>query len=117
MNRLIGEFLVERGVITADQQKRGLEVQKGNGEYLCDTIIKLGFARPQKVLSLLSEHIGVRYVELKKEIIDEKVLEKVPVRLALHYKLMPYKYTKNKIMVALADPLDTNKLDVLSMLL
>lgn len=116
-SKVIGEILVEQGLISAEQLQRALEVQKEEKDYLCNLIIKLGFAQPHEVFRALSQQLGVEYVELKKEKIDPKAVEKVPAKLAIHYKLMPYKFEDNKLVVALSDPLDIHKLDDLKLLL
>lgn len=113
----IGEILVERRLLTREQLQKALEVQKEKGGYICDIVIKLGFAQRHDVFRTLAEHLGVDYVEIKNEEIDTKAIAKVPVRIALHYKLMPYKFKDKKLIVALSDPLDIHKLDDLRLLL
>ena len=113
----IGETLVEKGVITLQQLQQVLTLQKERGGYLCTLIIKFGFADQNVVLKLLSQQIGVEYVDLKKAKIDLQTLEKVPAKVALRYKLMPIRFEGNKLLVALADPLDIHKLDDVRILL
>lgn len=116
-SKLIGEILNEQGIITDDQLQKALVVQKEKGEYLCATIVRLGFAKVRDVYGILAEQLGIKYVDLKKETIEERAVERVPAKLALHYKMMPYKITAEKIFAALADPLDIHKLDDLQLLL
>ncbi|MFH1771785.1 MAG: ATPase, T2SS/T4P/T4SS family [Candidatus Omnitrophota bacterium] len=116
-SKLIGDILIEKGVIKPEQLKRALDIQGNQGGYICTIIIKSGFAKPQTVLQVLSEQLGVEYIDLKKEAIDAKAVEKVPVKLALHYKLFPYKIEGKKLVVALSDPLNMYKLDDLKLLL
>lgn len=116
-SKLIGEILVEQGLINAVQLKEALEFQKQKGGHICSVISKLGFAKPQQVFKILSQQLMVEYVELKKEKIDTKAVEKVPVKFALHYQIMPYKFEGDTLVVALPDPLDIHKLDDLKLLL
>ncbi|MCQ9206100.1 MAG: Flp pilus assembly complex ATPase component TadA [Omnitrophica bacterium] len=115
--KLIGEILVREGLISPEQLEKSLEAQKKKSGYICTTIIKLGFARVRDVFKVLAEQLGVEYVDLKKEKIDPKAVGKVPAKLAIHYKLVPYKFKDNILVVALADPLDIHKLDDLKLLL
>ncbi len=115
--KLIGEILVEKGIITFDQLKEALAAQKEKKDFICSLITKLGFAQPNEVFKVLSSHIGVEYVDLKKETVDTKAVEKVPAKFALHYKMMPFKFESGKLVIALSDPLDVNKLDDLKLLL
>lgn len=116
-SRLIGQILVEEKVITSEQLEKSLLVQEKKEDFICNIIIDLRFAQPNSVLRVLSEQLGVEYVDLKKESIDIKAIEKVPAKLSLHYKMMPYKFEEKRLMVALADPLDIHKLDDLKLLL
>ncbi|UCC95467.1 MAG: Flp pilus assembly complex ATPase component TadA [Candidatus Omnitrophota bacterium] len=116
-SRLIGEILVEQGLIDPEQLTQALEVQRKKGDYICTTIIKLGFAKPQEVFKVLGQQLGVEYVELTKGKIDPKAVEKVPAKIALHYKLMPYKFEGKKLVIALTDPVNIHKLDDLKLLL
>lgn len=43
-DRLIGEILLEKSIVTAEQLKLALDVQKEKGGYLCSIIIELRFA-------------------------------------------------------------------------
>ncbi len=116
-SKLIGDILIEQKIITSGQLQEALEFQKEKGIYICTAIIKLGFAQADDVFRVLSEHLGVDYVDLKKKKIDTRAVEKVPAKLALHYKIMPYELVDNCLSVALADPLNINKLDDLKILL
>lgn len=116
-NKLIGQMLVERGIITATQLDQALESQKNNRDYLCLTIIKLGFANAYDVFKTLAEYLNIEYVDIKHEKIDPQAVEKVPVKMALHYKLMPYLLKGHTLKVALSDPFDIHKLDDLKLLL
>jgi len=115
--KLIGEVLIEKELIGPGQLKRALEIQAEGGRHLCSVIAELGFAQPQEIFGVLSEQLGVEYVNLKQEKIDLEAVEKVPVRLALHYKLLPFRFKDKKLVVALPDPLDVHKMDDLRLLL
>ena len=116
-SKLIGQILVEQGIINPGQLEKALAVQQQEGDYICAVMVKLGFASAQEIFQILADQLGVKYIDLKKERIDAKAIERVPARLALHYKLMPYRVEGRRIFIALADPLDINKIDDLKLLL
>ncbi|MCP4651951.1 MAG: type II/IV secretion system protein [Candidatus Omnitrophica bacterium] len=60
---------------------------------------------------------GISHINLKEENIDSQVIEKVPVRVAIHYGLIPYKFENGKLIVVLSDPLNTHKIDDLKLIL
>ncbi|MBU1122199.1 MAG: ATPase, T2SS/T4P/T4SS family [Candidatus Omnitrophota bacterium] len=116
-SKLIGEILLAEGVITSNQLADALEFQQKNGGFFCSIIVKMGFSQPQDVFKVLAGQLGVDYVDLKKEKIEPKAVSKVPVKLALHYEMMPYRFDKQTLVIALSDPLDIHKLDDLKLLL
>jgi type IV pilus assembly protein PilB len=116
-SRLIGEILVEQGLITSGQLDEALSMQREKPDYICTIIVRSGFASGPEVFCALSQQLGINYIELKGAAIDPQAVEKVPAKLALHYKLMPYKLEGKKITVVLADPLDIHKLDDLRIVL
>jgi len=113
----IGAVLVEKGIITPEQLQRVLQEHKKKGGHFCNLVVKSGFAPQNLVFKALSEQLGVQYVDLKTTEIDLRALKKVPVKLAFSYKLMPYKLESNRLVVAMADPLNILVLDNLNMLL
>jgi hypothetical protein len=46
---MLGDTLVSKGVITADQLQKALDEQKKSGEKLGDVLVKLGFATHEKI--------------------------------------------------------------------
>lgn len=53
-NVLIGQILVDEGVITPEQLDVSLKEQKKTNSLICTTIIRLGYASEERVFSLLS---------------------------------------------------------------
>jgi len=116
MGKLIEEILVEKQIITSEQWDEVLAEKKA-GEHIYQAVIRLGFAKPDKVFFALSESLGIKYVDLKNEEIQPESLEKVSPKIALHYKLIPLRLENNRLTAAIPDPLDVSKLDELKILL
>jgi len=116
-SRLIGQILLDEGLVTSQQLEEALAARKESGGYICTIVAKLGLANHRDIIRVLAEKLGVDYVELDREKIDPRAIEKVPVKLALHYELMPYRFEGNTLTVALVDPLDIHILDDLKLLL
>ncbi|HOX55099.1 MAG TPA: ATPase, T2SS/T4P/T4SS family, partial [Candidatus Omnitrophota bacterium] len=113
----IGQLLVEAGVITDDELVNALRQQEKTGGFLCDNIIKLGFATEDKILPVLSKQLGIDYVKLKDVNINKNVIKNVPAKFASHYKLMPLKIEGRVLTIALTDPTNINVLDDIKLLL
>ena len=113
----IGEMLVNEKVITPEQLEACLKEEKRSGKFICQIVVDLGFAAEDKVLPILSKHIGIPYIKVKDKEIDKSVIEKVPARFAIHYKLMPLQIEGDTLAIAVTDPLDVHTLDDIKLLL
>ncbi|MDD5292658.1 MAG: hypothetical protein PHY46_05730, partial [Candidatus Omnitrophica bacterium] len=116
-NMLIGEMLIREGVITSAQLDIGLSKQKEAKELICSMLVRLGFAPEEKVFSLLSKRLNVPYVKVGDINVACETIAKIPVKFALHYKLIPIKFENNILTCAITDPLNIQLLDELRLLL
>lgn len=116
-NILIGQMLVDAGLITPQQLEKGLIEQKKNRDFICTTLVKLGFAPEEKIFAVLSKQLDIPYVKIRDVNISPSVIEKVSAKFANHYKIMPLELKENSLVVALTDPLDIRILDDLKLLL
>lgn len=113
----IGELLVSEKVINQEQLDTSLKEQRKTGKSLCQIIIDLGFSTEEKVFSVLSSQLSIPYVRIKDRKIDKSVIEKVPAKIASHYKLMPIELSEKTLTVAVIDPTDVHMLDDIKLLL
>lgn len=116
-NLLIGQILVDEGIITAEQLDAGLREQKKTGDFICTTLIKLGFASEEKVFNILSCHLNIPYIKLKNKEITPLIIQKVPAKFASHYKVIPVEFKDDTLIIAMTDPLDVRTLDDIRLLL
>jgi len=55
----LGEMLIERRLIEAEDLERALEIQKDRGEKLGKILVDLGFAAMRDILAALSEQLSI----------------------------------------------------------
>lgn len=116
-NILIGQMLIDEGLITSEQLEAGLKEQKKSGKFICAALVKLGFAPDEKIFSVLSRKLRIPYVRLKNKAIEPAVIQKVSAKFSSHYRIMPIEFTNNTLTVAMVDPLDIRTLDDIKLLL
>lgn len=114
---LIGQMLIDEKVITPEQLEMCLKEKKKSGRFICQIIVDLGFASEDKVLTVLSRQLGIPYVRLKDRKIAKSVVEKVPARFAIHYKLMPIEEKDGILSIIVTDPIDARALDDIKLIL
>lgn len=116
-SELIGQLLVQKGVITPQMLERALAEQDGSKGFLGETLIRLGFVDEEKLYKALAEQMGVEYIKLKNTTIDPAVINQIPAKFACHYKLMPIALQNDTITIATANPVDIHTTDDIKLLL
>src|SRR5713101_4206444 len=75
MSVRLGELLTKASLITQDQLKDALKVQKDTGSKLGETLIKLGFVSEEDITECLSQQFGVPSINLDHFEIDASVIK------------------------------------------
>ena len=100
----LGELLVEKGLITAEQCQHALDMQKKTGRRLGQAIIELGFIKEEELLQVLSKQMSLPHIWLRKGLIDPKIIDIIPGEKARLYKIIPMFKVKNNLILATSDP-------------
>jgi len=109
--RRLGDILIDAGMITRAQLEQALQEQKRSGERLGKVLIRLGFITEASILEVLEFQLGIPKVVLADYQLDPEVVRLVPERLARRYQAIPVRLEGNRILVAMADPLNLLALD------
>jgi type IV pilus assembly protein PilB len=107
----LGEVLVNEGLITTEELNQVLEFQKITGKRLWELLIEGGILEERKIIEVLEFQFGIPYVDLKKEFIDPDVPKLIHKNLARRHLLIPIKEEKERLIVAMADPLNIIAID------
>lgn len=111
----IGDILVESGLISEQQLQDALQKQKNSGMKLGDLLIHYGYITEQQKIEVLEFQLGIPHVQLFRQKIDEKVAQMIPESMAKKYLVLPMRIENNKLIVAMADPLDYYAIDDLQL--
>ncbi len=101
----LGDLLIEAGVITPEQLDYALS-NKSRDEKLGDFLIRENYLTEQQLIEVLEFQLGVPHINLNQYSIDPELLQLVPGSLAKRAKIMPIRRDKNKLFIAMADPMD-----------
>ena len=107
VSKLLGEILVEKGVITKAQLSEALEVQMSEGGMIGEIIVKLGFATEEQIAQCLTYQYGFAYLPLENYEISREIINLIPKNVAFHYCVIPLDKIGNTVTVAMANPLNT----------
>ncbi|MFP7358057.1 ATPase, T2SS/T4P/T4SS family [Kurthia gibsonii] len=111
----LGDLLVESNVLTEDQLQHALTIKQPN-ERLGDVLIKEQLVTEQTLIEVLEFQLGIPHVNLGQFPIDSEIIQLVPKEIAKRYLLVPLRKEKNKLFVAMADPMDYFAIEELRML-
>ncbi|MBI3321837.1 MAG: type II/IV secretion system protein, partial [Candidatus Omnitrophica bacterium] len=114
---LLGEILVQRGLITQEQLEEALALQRNDPRYLGQLLVQRGWLNEETLLPVVAEQVGIPYLSLRGIDVPPDVLSKVPPKFASHYRLMPIAVRDGVLHIAIADPFDVQTLDELTLLL
>ena len=105
--RRMGEVLVEAGMLTDGQLEDALRSQEGEPhERLGAILIDKGYVEENVVAELVAMQLGVPYVHLEREAVDPEAVTLIGRRLASRHTCLPIRMTEDRVVVAMANPLD-----------
>jgi len=111
MSVRLGELLTKASLITQDQLKEALKLQKETGGKLGETLIKLGFVAEEDITECLSQQFGVPSINLAHFEIDSSVIKLIPADVARKYNILPVNKTGATVTIAMADPTNVFAMD------
>jgi len=109
--KLLGEVLVEEGIISRQQLELGLHEQKRTGELLGNVLVRLGLVTRKELSRAMAYTSDLPFVDLKQTHIEPNAVKLVPKDLAKKYKLMPFGLRDNILQVAMDNPTDVMAID------
>ena len=102
----LGEILIERKLITAEDVERALELQKERGDKIGKTLVDMGFIAMRDVLAALSEQLQVPLVSIDAPPVISPETETLSPRFLRQFRCLPMSRDDHTITLAMADPLD-----------
>ncbi len=114
--KLLGEMLLEKGLIQQDQLEEALRQAKQSGARVGEALVKLEYVTEEEVLMALAEQLGLKFLKLKNYNIPPQVIQKIPAKHILHYNVIPVKEDRGVLYLAMNDPLNISILDDIRLL-
>jgi class 3 adenylate cyclase len=103
----LGELLLSKALINADQLSRGLIESRETGEALGRVLIRHGSVFESELARVLAEQWSIPYVNLASIGVDRSALTLLPREVGLRYAAVPVRFVGDELRVAFADPSDT----------
>ena len=109
--KLLGQILLDKGLINQEQLEEALRVQKSTTEQIGRILVDLNYVQEREVLRAQAEQLGIPLLELDRVSPDEDVAKAIPQSLVQRYSAVPIRRTGNRLTVAMTDPTNVFALD------
>ncbi|WNG52275.1 general secretion pathway protein GspE [Archangium minus] len=112
--RMLGEILMELGLIDRAQLRLGLVHHHETHVPLGRALVREGVCTEADILRALSLQLGIEAIDLDREPLDAKLTRLVPKRIARQYRVVPLRLEKGErevLHVALPAPASLEALD------
>ncbi|HPN88459.1 MAG TPA: hypothetical protein PLH56_03895 [Candidatus Omnitrophota bacterium] len=103
---LLGQILLKRNLITREQLKKALKLQKKDRGYIGDILIKYGFIEEKDVMVALVIQCNFPYIAIDQYEIDFRILTLVSKEDARRLHVIPLERVGDVLSVVMANPLD-----------
>ncbi|MDA8387226.1 MAG: type IV-A pilus assembly ATPase PilB [Nitrospiraceae bacterium] len=107
----LGQMLVSFQVVTEEQLKQALALQRREGIKLGGALVKLGYISEKGLLGFLSRQYGLPSMEIGQANIDPAVIKLIPGEMAKKYQILPVARVGATLTIASADPSNVFAID------
>lgn len=109
----LGEKLLERGTIAAEDLRKATLTRRADGRTLAEALIDNRAISRSDLLAAMSEVLSLPAIDLETMPCDPMVLDILPERKAWELRAIPLFAVERQLTVAVTDPTDLHKLDEL----
>jgi type IV pilus assembly protein PilB len=113
MRRRLGEILVDSGLITDEQLKKALELQKKRSIPLGKVLTEMNLLTENQISESLSQQFGRPYINLSNYPVKPEIVTMVPVKLVQRYAIIPFDLKEDILLVAASDPGNLEAIDAI----
>jgi len=105
--RRFGRILTKLGKLTRDEVHEALAIQrkrreKGDQSKVGEILLELGKINEQDILQVLAGQIGLEFLELDPETVDESLTEHLPAETARTYQIIPVAFDAQQNVITIA---------------
>jgi type IV pilus assembly protein PilB len=107
----MGEYLIEKGLLTPEQLQDALRVQQTTGRDLAQILVDQALVSERDAYEAKAYEMGLPFVDLDRTTPDPSAVNVVREHIAKRYNVMPVKKEGNVLYLAMADPNNVMAID------
>ncbi|MGD9014766.1 MAG: ATPase, T2SS/T4P/T4SS family [Candidatus Omnitrophota bacterium] len=115
IDSLLYKALIKQSRIDKDSLEHLVKQVEQTAQPLALILIQGHIISEEEVLKILSQELGLPYLDLKLVTIDKAVIDRIPLKVAYYYKFIPIEIQKKTLKVAVSYPLDIKTQDEIRM--
>ena len=110
-NKRLGEMLVDAHILSQDKVEEAVKLQANSGKRLGAVLLENGYITETQLIDVLKIQLGIDFIDVNKETIEPSMASIVPKSIAEQYHVVPIKLEKDKLILAMEDPLNFRALE------
>lgn len=104
-------MLVDAHILSQDKVEEAIKLQANTGKRLGAVLLENGYITETQLIDVLKIQLGIDFIDVNKETIDPSMASIVPKSIAEQYHVVPIKLEKDKLILAMEDPLNFRALE------
>ncbi len=113
--RLLGEILISKKLITREDLDLALKQQQENGYQIGRILVDMGAVSEEALVAILAHQAGVPYLNLSDVKIDRSAVALVGEKIARKWGLIPISVDEKELTIAIGNPSNVMALDELKL--
>lgn len=109
----LGEMLIHYKIITPEQLKKGLKIQKNMEKRIGEILIDLGRVTQDEINWVLGKQLDLPYVQVNVDNIDIQLSKNISEGVLKKFKVIPMMELNDELVVAMADPTDEEAIEMI----
>ena len=109
----LGEMLIHYKIITPEQLKEGLKIQKNKEKRIGEILIDLGRVTQDEINWILGKQLNLPYVQVNVGNIDIQLSKNFSECTLRKFKIVPMMELDDEMIIAMADPTDEEAIEMI----
>jgi len=108
---MLGEILVENGLISSEQLAQAVNEQQQTHEKLGKILVRSGFINDEQLMEALEFSLGIPRVRISQLDINPEIVKMLPTTMLSKHKILPLSINQGRMTLIMSDPLNYHAID------
>ena len=110
-DRTLHDGIIKNNLLTANELGTYVSAAQGSGVSLKKYLLDNEILTEKKILIVISQALGLSIIDFNKITVEQNVIDKVPIKFAGYYQIMPVSLKGNVLTIACSSPLNIRTRD------